>query len=113
MPPLMIRRAATGEIEELGAGGLPLGSRMRGNYEERTATLDAGDTILFASDGFAELADPAGRQLGYDGVVESFRRAARAATASDVIERLTADIAAFRGSRPQDDDITFVVVRVE
>jgi len=113
MPPVMIHRAATGEIEELGAGGLPLGSRMRGNYEERTATLDAGDMILFASDGFAELADPAGRQLGYDGVVESFRRAARAATASEVIERLTADAAAFRANRPQDDDITFVVVRVD
>lgn len=111
MPPLLISRAASGDVEELGAGGLPLGSRMAARFEERTATLNAGDAILFASDGFAELTDPAGRQLGYDGVAESFRRASRAATAREMIERLLADVAAFRATRPQDDDITFVVVR--
>jgi len=112
MPPLLISRAAGGDVEELGAGGLPLGSRIAARYEERSAALAAGDTILFASDGFAELTDPSGRQLGYDGVAASFRRAVTASTASEVIERLTADVTAFRSGRPQDDDITFVVVRV-
>ena len=112
MPPLLIHRAASDVVEELGTGGLPLGSRLAARFEERTAALSAGDVVLFASDGFAELTDPAGRQLGYDGVAESFRRASRAATARDVIEQLLADVAAFRATRPQDDDITFVVVRI-
>ncbi len=112
MPPLLLCRAATGEIEELGAGGLPLGRRLAAGYEERTTSLGAGDTLLFASDGFAELADADSRQLGYDGASAAFRRAAQAATAGEVIERLLAEAAAFRGMQPQEDDVTFLAVRV-
>jgi hypothetical protein len=113
MPPLLIWRAATGEVEELGTGGLPLGSRMESLYEERTTALAGGDTILFASDGFAELTNADGLQLGYDGVIASFRRCAQARTAREVIDRLLADVSFFRSDHPQDDDITFVAVRVE
>ncbi|HEV8581351.1 MAG TPA: SpoIIE family protein phosphatase [Thermoanaerobaculia bacterium] len=112
MPPLLVCRAGNGEVEELGAGGLPLGGRMAARYEERTAALASGDTLLFASDGFAELAEPSGRQLGYGGVIESFRRSAQAGTAGEVVERLFADAARFRSTRSQDDDVTFVAVRV-
>jgi hypothetical protein len=112
MPPLLVFRAATEEIEEVGAGGLPLGGRTPSLAEERSASLGAGDTVLFASDGFAELRNPAGRQLGYDGATAAFRRCAQASTANEVIERLFAEVTHFRASHPQDDDVTFVVVRV-
>jgi hypothetical protein len=112
MPPLLLCHAATGEVEELGAGGLPLGGRMAGRYEERTSGLADGDTLLFASDGFAELTDPYGKQLGYDGAAAAFRRAAQARTAQEIIERLLAEAAVFRSTHPQEDDITFVAVRV-
>jgi serine phosphatase RsbU (regulator of sigma subunit) len=85
---------------------------MAGRYEERTSGLADGDTLLFASDGFAELTGPGGQQLGYDGVVATFRRAAQARTAQEIIERLLAEAAAFRATHPQEDDITFVAVRV-
>lgn len=112
MPPLLIHRAATGDVEELGANGLPLGTRVRSRYAEASASLLPGDTLLFASDGFAELTDANGRQLGYDGAIDAFRRAATAARCAEVIDRLFAEAARFRGARAQDDDITFVVVRV-
>jgi hypothetical protein len=112
MPPLLVFRAATGEIEEVGAGGLPLGGRTPSLAEERSTTLAAGDTVLFASDGLAELRNPAGRQLGYDGATAAFRRCAQAPTANEVIERLFVEVTHFRAAHPQDDDITFVVVRV-
>jgi hypothetical protein len=112
MPPLLVFRAATGEIEEVGAGGLPLGGRTPSLAEERSASLAAGDTVLFASDGFAELRNPAGRQLGYDGATAAFRRCAQAPTANEVIEHLFAEVTQFRTAHPQDDDITFVVVKV-
>ena len=64
MPPLLVFRAATGEIEEVGAGGLPLGGRTPSLAEERSASLAAGDTVLFASDGFAELRNVDGSKLG-------------------------------------------------
>jgi hypothetical protein len=113
MPPLLIHRKASGAIDELGTGGLPLGSRLSSDYETRQAALHAGDTLLFASDGFAELENADGRQLGYEAVATTFRDAAQSATAREVMNRLEAAASAFRGSRAQGDDITFVVVRVQ
>lgn len=112
MPPILVHRSSSDAIEELGAGDLPLGSRIPLHFEERRTDLAPGDTLLFATDGFAELLDPEGRDLGYSGVAEAFRDAARGIGAHEVVERLGAAAAAFRGTRPQDDDITFVVVRV-
>jgi hypothetical protein len=112
MPPLLLHRAATGEVEELGSGGLPLGGRLAGGSGERRADLAPGDTVLFASDGFAELRTAAGEELGYGGAAATFRQAASAASARGVVEALGAELARLRGGRPLEDDVTFVVIRV-
>lgn len=114
VPPLLLHRAETGAVEELGAGALPLGSRRGGGYEERRAALAPGDTLLFASDGFAELRSADGGELGYDGAARAFREAAAApgATAREVVESLGAAVDRLRGGRPIEDDVTFLVVRV-
>ena len=110
MPPVLIHRAATGAVEELGAGGLPLGSHLDAAWEERGAALAHGDTLLFASDGFVELQDPAGAVPGFEGVARALRRSAGAPPA-EVVEHLSAAAVAWRGARPQADDLTLVVVR--
>ncbi len=111
MPPVLIHRAASGAVEELGKGGLPLGSHLEGHWEERAARLEPGDTLLFASDGFGELEDPAGSALGFEGASRALREAA-GVPAAEVVGRLAAAAAAWRGDRPQGDDLTLVVVRV-
>lgn len=93
-------------------GGRPIGSRLSGAWSEHTAPLAPGDTLLFASDGFAEQLDPAGQPLGYEALAEALRAAA-GAPAGEIAERLLARVAAWRGTREQGDDITFVVVRVK
>jgi len=112
LPPVLIHRAATGRVEELGSGGLPLGGRLASHAQEQRVALQPGDTLLFSSDGLAELFDPAGSQFGYEAVAESFRTAAQADGAQGVIDQLLATAAAFRAARPLDDDITLVAVRV-
>ncbi|OYV98700.1 MAG: hypothetical protein B7Z68_00200 [Acidobacteria bacterium 21-70-11] len=112
MPPLLIWRAGSGRVEELGAGGLPLGGGLSPAYEERSVALRPGDTLLFATDGFPELLDPEGKPFGFEGVAEALR-AAGGAPAREIVERLTAAAAAWRQGREQTDDITFVVVRVK
>jgi len=111
MPPALIHRDASRAVEELGAGGLPLGSHLDGAWEERGAALAPGDTLLFASDGLVELQDPAGAALGFEGAARALRAAA-GVPAAEVVSRLSAAAAAWRGDRPQADDLTFVVVRV-
>ena len=111
MPPVLIRRASTGSIEELGDGGLPLGSHLGAAWEERSAALGPGDTLLFASDGFGELQTPEGAVLGYEGVASALRESGGGPPA-EVVERLSAAATAWRGGRDQADDLTLVVVRV-
>ncbi len=113
MPPVLLHRAGTGEVEELGAGGLPLGGRLATKGEERRTALAPGDTLLFASDGFPELRTVAGDELGYEGAAKAFREAASAATAREVVEALGVALAQLRAGRPLEDDVTFVVVRIE
>ena len=110
MPPVLILRAASGEIEELGPGGPPVGSRLCETWAERSAALAPGDTLLFASDGFAEQLDPADDPLGDERLAEVFR-ASGALPAGEIVERLLARVTAWRGEREQGDDITLVVVR--
>lgn len=111
MPPLLVWRAASGAVEELGAGGLPLGGGLAPTYREQGTALQPGDTLLFATDGFAELLDPEGRPLGFEGAAEALRSAAGIPAAA-VIERLAGAVTRWRRGRDQDDDVTFVVVRV-
>jgi serine phosphatase RsbU (regulator of sigma subunit) len=110
MPPVLIHRAATGEVEELGAGGLPVGAKLAGSWPERSAVLAPGDTLLFASDGFAELLDPADNALGFEAAVAAFRAAA-GAPVRELIGELFARVTDWRDGREQADDITFVAVR--
>jgi serine phosphatase RsbU (regulator of sigma subunit) len=111
MPPVLLYRARTAQVEELGAGGLPLGSGLDAAWEERCAPLAPGDTLLLASDGFVELLDPAGTALGYDGAASALREAG-GAPASETLRRLMARAAAWRGDREPTDDVTLVCVRV-
>ncbi len=112
MPPALVARAASGTIEEIGEGGVPLGTRLPGGWGEARVALSPGDTLLFASDGFAELRDRNERELGYPGVVEAFRQGAAKATAREVLASLLAAADGHRGARALADDMTFVVVRV-
>ena len=110
MPPVLIHRAASGEVEELGLGGRPIGSRLAGGWNEQSAALAPGDTLLFASDGFAEQLDLAEDPLGYERMAEALRASA-GLPARDLVDRLLAQVAAWRGEREQGDDVTFVAVR--
>jgi serine phosphatase RsbU (regulator of sigma subunit) len=110
MPPVLIHRAASGEVEELGSGGPPIGSRLAAVWTEHTVALAPGDTLLFASDGYAEQLDAAGNLFGYERLAELFRISA-GVPAGDLVERLLASAAAWRGERQQGDDVTLVVVR--
>jgi serine phosphatase RsbU (regulator of sigma subunit) len=111
MPPLLIHRSATGEIEEVGVQGLPLGAMSDYRYRERQVGLAPGDTVLLLSDGFPELADESGEPLGYAKVRSVYRQAA-ARSPGELIAELARAAESWGGSVPS-DDITFVALRVK
>lgn len=54
-PPLLLRRAGTGEVQELGqAGGPALGPFDDAEYAEETIALGPGDIVLMYTDGLIE-----------------------------------------------------------
>jgi serine phosphatase RsbU (regulator of sigma subunit) len=110
MPPVLLYRAGTGDVEELGAGGLPLGAGLPARWQERRTSLAAGDTLLLATDGLVELLAPDGEALGFEGAAGAFRDAA-GAPAGEVLQRLMERVTTWRGEREPTDDLTLVAVR--
>jgi serine phosphatase RsbU (regulator of sigma subunit) len=101
-----------GKIEEVARGATPLGT-LGADYHDVSIDLAAGDTVLFMTDGFPELQNESGQQLGYAAAIDEFALAAKGATADDVIASLSAAAKRWNGERPPNDDVTFVVVRAK
>jgi serine phosphatase RsbU (regulator of sigma subunit) len=111
MPPLFIHRAASGTVEEIGLGATPLGT-MGGDYAETSVDLEPGDTVLFLTDGFPELMNDSGQQIGYTSAADLFAAAATEPDAAGVIAALAGSARRWHGETAPNDDVTFVVVRL-
>lgn len=111
MPPALVHRRATDTIDEIALSATPLGS-MGDDYPQTSVDLSSGDTVLLLSDGFPELMNDAGQQLGYAAAADAFANAARGENAASVIASLADTARQWHGDHPPNDDVTFVVVRV-
>jgi serine phosphatase RsbU (regulator of sigma subunit) len=98
-------------VEEVVVAATPLGT-LGADYHDSVVALAPGDTVLFMSDGFPELLNESGQQLGYAAAQQEFAAAAPADVAGGVIDALSAAARRWHGEQPPNDDVTFVVVRV-
>lgn len=83
--PLLIR--ASGEVEQLGNGGMPIGLLPNVSFERIEATLRSGDRLFLVSDGVTECPDPSGNELGAEGLI-AFLQANPDLSPSDLFEAL-------------------------
>jgi serine phosphatase RsbU (regulator of sigma subunit) len=112
MPPVLIYRAQSRRVEEVFIKAMPLGSLSNYNYREEETAIAAGDVIVLMSDGFPERFDPSGEMLEYVRAKQSLAEAA-AHSAQGIIEHFVRVGDAWADGRPQDDDVTFVVLKVK
>ena len=110
MPPILLYRAASSDVEIIKTGGVPLGILSRFNYKVSQVQLEPGDSILTLSDGLLELFDGQGRMLGFDAVIETFRKNGHHEP-KEIIESLNERADQWSGGREPDDDITMVALR--
>jgi serine phosphatase RsbU (regulator of sigma subunit) len=110
MPPAYVHSAATGRVEEVVFAATPLGT-LGADYSDVAVDLAPGDTVLFMTDGFPELLNESGQQLGYVAAQQEFTAAAPAPDAGGVIAALAAAAQRWHGDQPPNDDVTFVVLR--
>lgn len=112
MPPILLYHARTQTVEELLIVGVPLGSLSNYHYRSHALQLEAGDVVLLMSDGFPERFNAAGEMLGYAPAKEALRATA-AASAQAIIEQLITVGEVWAAGHPQDDDVTFVVLKIK
>jgi serine phosphatase RsbU (regulator of sigma subunit)/predicted ester cyclase len=103
-------RHHNGEAEELRARGMPLGLMPGMGYEEKETILQAGESVLFYSDGLVEAHDPDGEMFGFPRL--------RALVAEHAEEEgppgdfLMEELYSFVGEGwEQEDDITLLTLR--
>lgn len=112
MPPVLLHRAATKQVEEIDLKGMPLGCVPEFPYEQRELPLTPGDVIILMSDGFAERFNPAGEILGYEQAKKMLADTAPQSP-QDIIQRFVQASEAWASGNAQNDDTTFVVVKVK
>ena len=112
MPPLLVYHRASQELEEINCEGMPLGSLDKFPYQSKKLTLFRGDKIILLSDGFPERQNPAGEMLDYPGAYQTIRELANQSP-QELVESLVKKGDDWANGRPQDDDVTFVVIEVK
>ncbi|MEE9430109.1 MAG: two-component regulator propeller domain-containing protein [Melioribacteraceae bacterium] len=111
IPPALIYRSSTNEIEEFLIKGMPLGVKNGFPYELRTTEISSGDTILLMSDGFPELFNKEKVMFGYDKVKNIFAEVT-GKEPEEIIEHLKNTGSAWVEDAEPDDDVTFVVIKM-
>ena len=112
MPPVLIYRAETGLVEEVMIKAMPLGSVSGYPYRERELTPGSGDVVVLMSGGLPERFNYEGEMFDYWRTMKALAESA-ASSSSEIIEGLVSAGEAWAEGRPQDDDVTFVVLKVK
>lgn len=106
-----VLRRASGAIEHLEAGGLPLGIQQNVNYASGEVILAAGDWLIIFTDGLVEALNEAGEEYGEQRMITVLN--VNAGLAPDLLlDRIILEVNAFVGSTPQHDDITCMLIKV-
>jgi serine phosphatase RsbU (regulator of sigma subunit)/anti-sigma regulatory factor (Ser/Thr protein kinase) len=93
-------------VTELRATGMPLGLLPDMEYDEHTATLAPGNSLLLHSDGLAEAHSPDGEMFGFPRLA---KLCGERNGGEELIDLLLGELASFTGPGwEQEDDITLV-----
>jgi sigma-B regulation protein RsbU (phosphoserine phosphatase) len=108
--PLLVR---DGSAREIRAEGVPLGLFPDTEYEEMTIDLEAGDVVLFASDGILESENAREEEFGSQRLHALLANAGPEISANELSERIIAatDDHSGPGTNPHDDR-TLLLLRV-
>jgi sigma-B regulation protein RsbU (phosphoserine phosphatase) len=107
-----VLRRASGAMERLEAGGLPLGITTGRPYQCGTTALERGDLLLIFTDGLVEAEDEREREYGEERMLAVLQSVHAAATAAEALKRIMSSVDAFVGLTRQHDDITCMVLRM-
>jgi serine phosphatase RsbU (regulator of sigma subunit) len=111
MPPVLVYRAASGDVEEIALRAIPLGSLTNYQYKQQELAIAPGDVIVLMSDGLPERFNAENEMLDYAATKHALAVAAHQPP-QEIIEHFVSIGDEWSNGRPQDDDVTFVVLKV-
>jgi sigma-B regulation protein RsbU (phosphoserine phosphatase) len=110
----VVYRASDGHVEMIKPPGMAVGIDSGGVFNRVTSDfslrLEAGDCLVLYTDGVTEALDRHGEEFG----LEAMKRAIQASApegAAAIVSRVAAEVRAFIGDHPQNDDITLIAIR--
>jgi sigma-B regulation protein RsbU (phosphoserine phosphatase) len=106
----LLYRSNVDAFTDLGTSGFPLGIDPDFQYGSAEEDLAPGDFLLLYTDGLTDANDSQLDLFGRDRLLAALRDASRL-PASEMRERLRSAVAAFIGTTPPYDDVTFVIAR--
>lgn len=107
--PLLLR-SGTGKLEQLAKGAMALGVMEGIRHEERVASLEPGDYVIFYTDGVTEAFSPEGETYE-EKRLRAMIHAAAGSSAQEMLEGIDDSVAAFIGDAAPSDDRTTMVLR--
>jgi sigma-B regulation protein RsbU (phosphoserine phosphatase) len=108
-PPLL--RCRNGEITELGAHAMPLGTGLGGDFSDVETDFQPGDLLVAYTDGLTETANSRDELYGEERLFGCLRRAGSDKSSRRVREAILSDVWTFKGDNEQNDDLTLIVMR--
>ena len=108
--PLMIR--ASGEIEWIGAGGMPVGMLPFAEFESDTVAFRRADRLLVCSDGVVEAENADGEAFGEERLADFVCRHP-AARSPELVEDIAAHLRQWTGAHAFADDVSIIMIERE
>ncbi len=112
MPSVLIYRAAANEVEEVAMRALPLGGMTKYQYQQQELRLAVNDVVVLMSDGLPERFNVNGEMLEDVRIHQALPTLAQQ-SAEEIIAALVRLGDEWGAGHPQDDDVTFVVLRIK
>ncbi len=112
MPPVYLYKEKNRAVEEILLKAPPIGAFYDFPYPRQEVELAKGDTLLLLSDGLPELFNPAEEMFGYSRLKKLFAGIGDK-TPDRIIDELVAAGDSWLKGKLQDDDMTFVVLKVK
>jgi sigma-B regulation protein RsbU (phosphoserine phosphatase) len=107
-----ILRRASGALERLEEGDLPLGINPGISFPAGSTALVPGDLLVIFTDGVLEAVNEHDQEFGEARLLDLLR-AAPPESAAATLQRFTSAVEAFAGTARQHDDITWLILRME
>jgi serine phosphatase RsbU (regulator of sigma subunit)/pSer/pThr/pTyr-binding forkhead associated (FHA) protein len=107
-PPLIAH--ASGTMEQLAAGGIPLGITPDALFREGHTQLHPGDVLVIYSDGVSETQNQSGEEFGTNRLYDVVGRNLDA-SAAGIRDRIESSLTKFAQGTDSVDDLTLVIVK--